>query len=539
MFKIFVIHILFSIVQIRSDECEFLTKCRCTNFPLFALIDTSYLSKPRSTSNQDLFCTYSSEFSNQTQITTFDQFKYFYYRFRTLTFSNYPLLPTKAFRYVYFESQAVKQTEKINNRNVLVFVNIHQTQSGIFEDINLSDAHDQLMIAFLNSPSLIYANEGLSKLNCYELKFYHTNPQISIDFFSQTQSIHHLIIDNPTFTGFLPSKSQPFTFRLTKLSIKDISVSYLRGKHFPIVFQTLKELILENRAVKNGFRSFNHRELAQCFPELRQLTIYSRSIQHLTKRMFESFVQLEYLILNGITTIENEAFYNLYHLKELKLGEHIHRIDPYAFLNMNTNLLLLNDSLQFELDDQKHFCAFAQFSPGINLKTFVKFPRTLSACSCTLRYLYRHIDKSYLSMTPNCYLNTSLYILAQEERLCYFEERLLQCHVLPNEGITIYGQHYNVSYFYEKQLANQRNYWKLIYHYRYYFLLLIPICCLSCCLMNLIKRKFQTSTYRHLNHLLKRPRANESEQVTNDIIYHRTNGHDDLQCSIVPASTKV
>ena len=528
----FFLYIIFFSLNVRGDECEFLNMCKCTNFPLFALIDTNYLSKPRSILNQDLFCTYSSEHINETKVTTFDQFKYFSYRFRTLTFSNYPVIPTKAFRYVYFESQTVKQTQKINNRNVIVFVNIHQTQAGIFEDLNLSDSQDQLLISFLNSPSLIYTNEGLSKLTCYELKFYQTNPQIPIDFFSKTNFIHHLIIDNPSFTGFLPT-SKLFTFQIDKLSIKDISIRHLQGKHFPIQFPSIKELILENYQVKNGFRSFNHRELSQCFPHLRRLKLFSCSIQHLTKRMFESFTQLEYLSLNGITTIENEAFFNLYHLKELNLGQHILRIDPFAFLNMNTHLILFNESLDFQLNDDKHFCAFVQFSPGTNLKTFVQFSKTISSCSCTLRYLYRHIDKSLLSMTPYCYLNSSLYILAQEERLCYFEERLLQCHVLPNEGITIYGQHYNVSYFYQKQLFKQRNYLTLFYQYRFYFLLLIPILIILLCLIRLIKRK---STYRHLNRLLKRKR---NDHVTMDIIYHRTNDHEDLQTSTIPISTKV
>ncbi len=100
--------------------------CKCTNFPLFTLIDTNYLSKPRSSFNQDLFCTY----SNDHQITTFEQLKHFYYRFRTLTFSNYPNIPTKAFRFVHFESQSVKQTHKTNNRNVIAFVNIEHTESG-------------------------------------------------------------------------------------------------------------------------------------------------------------------------------------------------------------------------------------------------------------------------------------------------------------------------------------------------------------------------------------------------------------------------
>jgi len=105
--------------------------CKCSNFPLFALIDTSYLSKPLSSLNQDLFCTYSNDYIKENKsITTFEQLKYFYYRFRTLTFANYPNIPTKAFRFVHFESQSVKPTHKANNRNVIAFVNIEHTESG-------------------------------------------------------------------------------------------------------------------------------------------------------------------------------------------------------------------------------------------------------------------------------------------------------------------------------------------------------------------------------------------------------------------------
>ena len=130
-FYLFYLYILLSSINVDAEECQFLTMCKCTNFPLFALIDTSYLSKPRSSLNQDLFCTYASEQMNETKLTTFDQFKYFYYRFRTLTFANYPLIPTRAFRFVHFESQSVKQTPKINNRNVIAFVHVEQTQAGL------------------------------------------------------------------------------------------------------------------------------------------------------------------------------------------------------------------------------------------------------------------------------------------------------------------------------------------------------------------------------------------------------------------------
>ena len=122
-------------VQANGNECQFLTRCKCSNFPLFTLIDTSYLSKPQSALNQDLFCAYSNENTkdnNQTFATTFEQLKYFYYRFRTLTFANYPTIPTKAFRFVHFESQSVKPTQKANNRNVIAFVNIEHTAAGLF-----------------------------------------------------------------------------------------------------------------------------------------------------------------------------------------------------------------------------------------------------------------------------------------------------------------------------------------------------------------------------------------------------------------------
>jgi len=515
--------------------------CKCTNFPLFTIIDTNYLSKPRSLLNQDLFCTYSSEYINETKLTTFDQFKYIYYRFRTLTFANYPSIPAKAFRFIHFESQSVKQTHKTNNRNVIAFVNIEQTQSGIFEELTLADSQDQLIISFLNSPLLIYGNGALSKLNCYELKLYNTNPKIPIDFFYNTFYIYHLIIDNPSFTGFLPSSST-FTFQVYKISIKDISIRHLQGKHFPIIFNSVRELILENYHANGGFKSFDNRQLAQCFPQLRSLKIFSRSIQHITNRMFEHFNQLEYLILNGITAIENDAFFNLYHLKELNLGKNILRLDPYAFLHMNTNLLLLNESLDFQLNDDKHFCIIAQFAPLTNIKTFIRFPKDLNTCSCSIRYLYRHIDKSLMSMTPYCYSNSSLYVLAQEERLCYFEQRLLQCHVLPDEGITIYGKHYNVSYFYQKQISKQRNQLTIFYHYRIHIIISIPVLILSIFFILFIIRQQKqrnSSTYRHLNRLLKRPRLTRNDNLTMDIIYHHTNGHQDIISSTIPISTKV
>ncbi|CAF0779468.1 unnamed protein product [Adineta ricciae] len=478
---------------------------------------------------------------NETKLTTFDQLKYIYYRFRTLTFANYPFIPSKAFRFVHFESQSVKQTHRENNRNVIAFVNIEQTHSNIFEELSLSDSSEQLIISFMNSPSLIYANGALSKLSCYELKLSNTNPKIPIEFFSNTISIYHLIIDNPSFIGFLSSSSQAFTFQIPKMSIKDVSVRSLQGKHFPIVFSSTRELTLENYHADGGFRTFNSRELAQRFPQLRTLTIFSRSIQHITKRMFEYFTQLEYLRLTGITTIENEAFYNLHHLKELYLGKHILRLDPYAFLHMNTKFLYLNESLDFQLNDDRHFCVFAQFSPLTSVKTFVQFPQHLDTCSCTIRYLYRHLDKSWMSTTPDCYSNSSLYILSQEERLCYFEQRLLQCHVLPDEGITIFGKHYNVSYFYQRQIFKQRRHLTIFYEHRLQILFgvlafVVSLMVLICIIRQCKQRK--ASTYRHLNRLLNRRQLAGNDQITMDIIYHHTNDRPDILLP-PPTTTKV
>ncbi|UJR25683.1 hypothetical protein I4U23_007034 [Adineta vaga] len=542
-YLIFVFNIFIPTNNANNDECDFLNQCKCTNFPLFAIYDTSYLSKPRSSLNQDLFCAYSSEHMNETKLTTFDQFKYIYYRFRTLTFANYPFIPSKAFRFVHFESQSVKQTHRTNNRNVIAFVNIEQTYSGIFDELSLADSSEQLIISFINSPSMIYAHGALSKLTCYELKLSNTNPKIPIEFFHNTISIYHLIIANPSFTGFLSSSSsQIFTFQVYKISIKDISIRSLQGKHFPIIFNSVRELVLENYHANGGFKSFHNRELAQCFPQLQSLTIFSRSIQHLTKRMFESFTQLEYLRLNGITTIENEAFYNLYNLKELYLGKHIRRLDPYAFLHMNTRFLYLNESLDFQMNDDQHFCVFAQFSPLTNMKTLIIFPKHLDKCSCTLRYLYRHLDKSWLSTTPYCYSNSSLYILSQEERLCYFEQRLLQCHVLPDEGITIFGKHYNVSYFYQQQISKQRHHFTLFYQYRIYLFLGIPLLLVGICLIVCMIRQYRqrkTTTYRHLNRLLNRTQRTGNEQITMDIIYHHTNDQPDILLPTIPITTKV
>ena len=414
--------------------------------------------------------------------------------------------------------------------------------SGIFDELSLSDAHEQLMISFLNSPSLVYAHGGLSTVKCYELKFYRTNPNLPLDFFFGVQSIHQLIIDNPSFSGFIAS-SENVSFSLTKLFIKDISVRHLQGKHFPMVLSTLKELNLENNFVDGGFRSLNSQQLVKSFPNLRSLMIYSRSIQRLTPRMFEHFDQLEYLKVRGINTVENEAFYNLHQLKELHLGQDVRRLDPYAFLHMTTKYLFLNESQNYKLNDDNDFCVFVQFSPLSSTTTFVQFSSDLPTCSCAIRYLYRHLDKSFMHMTPRCYSNSSLYILGQEERLCYFEERLLQCHVLPDEGITIYGKHYNVSYFYQQQtFKHQQQPWALFYKYRFYILAVSIVLAIGLIfILSFVRRDkdSHTRSYQHLNRLLKRRSQSNRDQVTMDIIYHRADVPSDLPISTVPTSTKL
>ena len=391
--------------------------------------------------------------------------------------------------------------------------------SGIFEELNLANSEDQLIISFLNSPSIHYTFAALSKVNCYEMKFLNTNPKISIDFFHQAIFIDHLIIDNPSFEGFLPS-STSVDFQLNKLSIKDISIRHLQGKHFPIVFKFVRELTLENFHVHKAFRSWNTRELSQRFPQVRSLRIFSRSIQKLVYRMFEHFTRLEQLTVNGISHIENEAFFNLYHLKELNLGKDILQLDPYAFIHMKTDLLLLNQSSRFQLNDAKHFCTFAQFSPSIDSQTFVQFTKNLSDCPCILRYLYRHLEKSSLSLTPTCYSNSSLYILTQEERICYFEQRLLQCDILPDHGIMIYGKHYNVSYFYQQQLSKQKSRLSVFLRYRIHYILFGFVITITVVFVLRRRKQSEHSTYRHLNRLLHRPRVSRNQTL--DVIYHQT-----------------
>jgi hypothetical protein len=199
---------------------------------------------------------------------------------------------------------------------------------------------------------------------------------------------------------------------------------------------------------------------------------------------------------------------------------------------MNTNILLLNQSYNFQLNDEKHFCTFVQFSPLTNLKTFVEFSKNLTDCSCTIRYLYRHLDKSFMSLTPYCYSNSSLYILTQEERICYFEQRLLQCDILPDEGISIYGKHYNVSYFYQQQISKQKNYLTVFLRHRIYYIILAFILIISLYLIIRKQKQRQNSTYRYLNRLLKRQRLERNDTL--DVIYH----HEPIP-SITSRATKV
>jgi hypothetical protein len=124
---LFVVCLVSSIHPTDVDECQMLSMCKCSNFPLFTLFDPTYLSKPRSPLNQDLFCTFAADTSSEQ---VFEQLKYFYFRFRTLTLVNYPVIPRQAFRYIHFESQSVRQRPKRDNRNVIALVNVQQTHAG-------------------------------------------------------------------------------------------------------------------------------------------------------------------------------------------------------------------------------------------------------------------------------------------------------------------------------------------------------------------------------------------------------------------------
>ncbi|CAF1401174.1 unnamed protein product, partial [Didymodactylos carnosus] len=80
------------------------------------------MTKPKSL-NQDLYC-----IGNETDNSIFNQLRYLYYRFRTITLTNYKLIPTKAFQFVRFDTQSVTQTYKRNNKNYIALINIEETQ---------------------------------------------------------------------------------------------------------------------------------------------------------------------------------------------------------------------------------------------------------------------------------------------------------------------------------------------------------------------------------------------------------------------------
>ena len=124
-----------------------------------------------------------------------------------------------------------------------------------------------------------------------------------------------------------------------------------------------------------------------------------------------------------------------------------------------------------------------------------------------------------MSLTPYCYSNSSLYIVTQEERICYFEQRLLQCDILPDQGITIYGKHYNVSYFYQQQISKQKHQLSFFLRYRIYYIVFIVVIIVS---LYFIIRQRHSNTYRHLNRLLSRQRVSRNDTL--DVIYHHTNG---------------
>ncbi|CAF1568052.1 unnamed protein product, partial [Didymodactylos carnosus] len=96
--------------------------CKCTNFPLFTLYDQTYITKPKSL-NQDLFC-----IGNETNNTIFNQLRYLYYRFRTITLINYKIIPTRAFQFVSFDTNSVTNTYITNNRNYIALIDVQQTQ---------------------------------------------------------------------------------------------------------------------------------------------------------------------------------------------------------------------------------------------------------------------------------------------------------------------------------------------------------------------------------------------------------------------------
>ncbi|CAF1095691.1 unnamed protein product [Didymodactylos carnosus] len=403
--------------------------------------------------------------------------------------------------------------------------------NSIFDGIDLKD---QLIVLFINSPHMIYIDYGLKNLYCYELKLINTNPLISIRFFINS-TIKHLIIQNDQFKGFLfDSNDYKYDIKIYKLTITEIVVRHLDGKYFPLLY-SLTEFILNSQTMT----TINSYQLAKKFPNLKSLTLFSHSIQHITSKMFQSFYTLKKLTLNGITTIENEGLFNLKNLEELNLGSNILRLDPFAFYqlgNDQTFLLLLNNSFNFKLNDDKHFCTFAL----LPIKTFVKFSSNLNECTCTHRYIYRHIEKSQIYLTPKCYQNSTMSLLAQEENKCQFEQYLLQCKILPN-NIFIYGKQYNSTYFYLKQkyLLYENN---IFLKYKTNFIIgtIGGLALLITFIIVILLLRYNRHSYSHLNRLLRKRNSTtmingrqiiiDSEEnfdhisTMNNVLYHRTNG---------------
>ncbi|CAF1618090.1 unnamed protein product, partial [Didymodactylos carnosus] len=179
------------------------------------------------------------------------------------------------------------------------------------------------------------------------------------------------------------------------------------------------------------------------------------------------------------------------------------RLDPFAFYHLGndqTFLLLLNNSLDFKLNDDKHFCTFAILSSI----TLIKFSYNLNECTCTHRYIYRHIDKSQIYLTPKCYQNSPMSLLAQEENKCQFEQRLLKCQILP-DNILIYGKYYNSTYFYSKQkhLLYIHN---ILLKYKTYFIIgtIITLILLIILIIFILLLRKHRHSYVHLKRLLRK-----------------------------------
>lgn len=373
----------------------------------------------------------------------------------------------------------------------------------MFVDLNLVNSHEQLIVSFLNSPRLIYKSGGLSSLSCFEVKFVKTNPSIPMDFFLGIGSIEILTIENAKFDGFVRSSGVREIGSIKELTISEINVGRVDSKFFPSVFGSVTNLSLFNRKIRNGFRSLDSSDLSKKFPSIRQLKMFSISIDRVRRKMFENLGNLEFLILNGIRSIENEGFSNLKRLKRLEIGDDLRQIEVLAFFRLKAERIFLDRNSEFELDDEKDFCTFAFFNPSSSSKTFVEFSRRSNAqCSCTLRYLYRNIDKDLLPLTPNCYSTASLYVLTQEERICFFDQRLSRCPKLPDEQIYLYGRFYNASDFHQHLSSTKNRFFNQIFTSTVVLVGLSTF--LFCFLVVFFLKRRRNIDYRHLHYLLQR-----------------------------------